>query len=469
MGSVPDRPNILVFLSDQHRHDWLGVGDTVPVRTPNIDRLAERGVRFTNTLCPSPLCAPSRACLASGRSYDRSPVRGNDDDYPPDETTYYELLRDRGGYHVAGCGKFDLRKASYSWGVDGTNGLEEWGFSDGIDNAGKWDAWDSGAEEPRDPYMAYLHRNGWAETHVNDFNERTGIDRFAATFPTPLPDEAYCDNWIACNGLALMEQFPADSPWHLVVNFAGPHEPMDVTERIHEWYRGDNPVEFPPPAANDDALDADMHTEIRRNYAAMIENIDRWVGEYLDRLEERNELEDTLIVFASDHGELLGDHGHWGKHSPYRPSVRVPLIVNGPGVTQSGPSDALVNLIDLSATFLEAAGVAQPDEADARSLLPVLCRETETHREYVCSGLGSWRLVFDGRYKLIENWDPTATDWTPEQQPAERDDKEEKESAANTGPVLFDLATDPNGTTNVAGDHPDVVADLAAKMPETER
>src|SRR5690606_8399637 len=110
---------------------------------------------FTNAVCASPLCAPSRACLAAGKEYDRCGVANNDDDFPLDETTYYRILRDACGYHVAGVGKFDLHKASYIWGLDGKHLLHEWGFSDGIDNAGKIDAVRSGEIEPRDPYMAY--------------------------------------------------------------------------------------------------------------------------------------------------------------------------------------------------------------------------------------------------------------------------------------------------------------------------
>ena len=162
------RPNILLLFPDQHRFDWLGVNPDIPVRTPNLDRLAGEGVRFTNAVCPSPLCAPSRACLASGKEYDRCRVASNQVDYPLDQATFYTRLRES-GYHVAGCGKFDLHKATLNWGLDGKRVLDEWGFSDGIDNEGKWDGIRSGAQEPKGPYLAYLHREGLAEAHVQDF------------------------------------------------------------------------------------------------------------------------------------------------------------------------------------------------------------------------------------------------------------------------------------------------------------
>ena len=134
------RPNILLFFPDQFRYDWVtGNSNNIPVHTPNLSRLAGEGAWFRQAIVPSPLCAPSRACLASGREYERCGVPSNAVDYPLTLTTLYSLLRDR-GYYVAGCGKFDLHKATEEWGLDGKRLLKRWGFSDGIDNAGKMDA-----------------------------------------------------------------------------------------------------------------------------------------------------------------------------------------------------------------------------------------------------------------------------------------------------------------------------------------
>ncbi|MCB1019701.1 MAG: sulfatase-like hydrolase/transferase, partial [Acidobacteria bacterium] len=195
----PKRPNLLLLFPDQWRFDWLGSNPEVPVRTPNVDALAARGVRFTKAVCASPLCAPSRACLAAGKEYDRCRVPGNAVDFPLDQTTYYQLLRDA-GYHVMGCGKFDLHKATEDWGLDGKRLLADWGFSDGVDNAGKFDAIRSGAKSPKDPYMGYLHQHDLAQVHVDDFKGRGGMKSYSNTDPTPLPDHAYCDNWIGERG-----------------------------------------------------------------------------------------------------------------------------------------------------------------------------------------------------------------------------------------------------------------------------
>jgi len=435
------RPNILFFFPDQHRFDWLGTNPNIPVRTPNLNRIAGQGVRLANALTPSPLCAPCRACLAAGQEYDRCGVAGNGQDYPINRTTFHMRLRES-GYHVAGCGKFDLHKASKTWGLDGKHLLNEWGFSDGIDNAGKLDAISSGAKEPQDPYMACLEQKGLRRIHVEDFRKRGKIGH-AATFPTPLPDEAYCDNWVANNGLELMRRFPKGRPWFLQINFTGPHSPWDITERMEKLCRG---IAFPQPNGCKDYT-PEIHVAIRQNYSAMVENIDRWAGIYLEELKQRGELDNTLIVYSSDHGELLGDHNGWGKSSPYQPSVGVPLIVAGPGVRKGFAGDTPVSVMDLAATFLDYAGVARPNDMDSLSLRPLLEGKKDTHRQYVLSGLTGWRLVFDGRYKLIRGLKPSGAE-------AERSGakmgKTGRGKRGNISLLLFDLKNDPLENVNIA-------------------
>ena len=115
-----------------------------------------------------------------------------------------------------------------------------------------------------------------------------------------------------------------------------------------------------------------INQTIRQNYTAMCENIDRVIGLYLDKLAGKGELENTIVIFSSDHGEMLGDHGLWGKIVPYQPSASVPLIVSGPGVRQGTTSSALVSLIDLTASFLDYAGVLRPKDMDSRLLRSVV-------------------------------------------------------------------------------------------------
>ncbi len=413
------QPNILFFLPDQHRADWLGIEGSLPLRTPNLDALCRRGIRFRNAFTPSPLCAPARACLATGRNYSDCGVPSNRECLPSGAATYYQSLR-AAGYEVCGVGKFDLHKnlacptEALDWNLDGSLGLEEWGFTSGIDNEGKLDGSASyvAAGRPKGPYMAALAAAGYAEQYVS---EHRNADANQRAYVTALPDHLYCDNWIAANGLQFLSSFTSQRPWHLVVNFAGPHEPMDVTADMAARWEG---VTFPLPHNPGDTPYSEFdHQRSRRHYAAMIENIDRHIGDFLRLVEERGEWENTLIVFASDHGEMLGDHGLWGKATWRDPALRIPMILAGPGIVQGKNSPALVSLQDLSATFLELAGACPLAASTAVSMVPVATGAAASHRESVCSALGDWNVIMNERYKTV--------------------------TKAGDGPQLFDLSKEP--------------------------
>lgn len=386
-------PNILLLMADQHRADFLGTNPHMPIRTPNLDALARSGARFTNAVCSAPLCAPSRACMASGKNYFDCGVPDHDHDYPLDQPTYYQALA-KAGYHVAGVGKFDLHKSTQYWGLDGSRSLREWGFMEGIDNEGKWDAITSGAREPKGPYMAHLHARGLARLHVDDFHRRHS---YRDTHPTPLPDDAYCDNWLAANGLRMLRGFSDEKPWHLVVNFTGPHEPMDVTASMYEARQRQD---FPLPHRRTEWDDA-THQRVRQNYAAMIENIDALVGRLITLVRARGELDRTLIIYTSDHGEMLGDHGLWEKRTYRHPSVGIPMIVAGPGVDGQRVIDRPASLHDLAATMLESANARPLPDMDSRSLWPLLDGSQTNHREIVMSAVDDWIMGFDGRHKIV--------------------------------------------------------------------
>jgi len=403
----------------------------IPLRLPNLEKLLARGVKFTHAITPSPLCAPARACLASGLEYERCGVPSNAFNYPLTQRTYYQLLRDS-GYHVIGCGKLDLHKKTEDWGLDGRRLVREWGFSDAIDNAGKMDAVRSGVPVPKDPYMKLLHDHGQAEVHVKDMRQRKG---YAGTYPTPLPDSLYCDNFITRNALTLLNAAPADKPWHLAVNFTGPHNPVDITAGMEKTVRDRS---YPQPNRNTE-YEATHHVAIRQNYSAMCENIDRGIGEILAAVEQRGELDNSIVIFSSDHGEMLGDHNRWGKHVPYQASVGIPMVAAGPGVKARGESNALVSLHDLTATFLDYAGVKKPAAMDSRSLRPLLAGRTKVHRSHLVSSLEGWRMVWDGRHKLIEGY--------------------EKE------PQLFDLQTDPLENSNLSAQPSKIRSHLKTLLP----
>lgn len=436
---APERPlNILFLLPDQHRPDWLGCHGTVPVRTPTLDALAASGIRFTNAFCNSPLCAPSRAALASGRSYHRCGVVNNGQDYPLTQPTYYQALRE-GGYRVAGVGKFDLHKPNLDWNLDGSRLIRDWGFTEGIDNEGKLDGSTSYRRngKPMGPYLAFLDSLGLAGEYAAE-HDPVRLRACGGAYTTGLPDHAYCDNWLSENGLRFLNAFPKDTPWHLVVNFTGPHDPMEVTASMRaRWEKAD----MPPPCGVPLPVHPDV-TRARQNYAAAIENIDRQAGRFIDAVRARGELDRTLIVYSSDHGEMLGDHGKWGKNTWRTPSSGIPLIVAGPGLPPGRISDALVSLHDLAATFLDFAGQSPLPGADAMSLRPLLEGQTTAHRPTVTCGLNAWRMIFDGRYKFV--------------------------TGGADGDQLFDLQADPHETRNALAALPEPARALHQLLKEEQ-
>ncbi len=436
---MPDQPNILFLFPDQWRWDWLECEDSpfgkVPVRTPSIDALAARGVRFTQCRTNAPLCAPARACLARGLRYERCGVPDNDGCTPTDRPTVFRLLREA-GYHTATCGKSDLFKPDTTPNPTGyVPVMDALGFADGIDHRGKFDAVKRGREQIAEPYTLMLKQRGLFATHAEDYARPEGR---RPPGPTPLPTDAYTDDFAGQNALKLIDRAPADRPWCLWVNFPGPHNPFDPPAEAFAPYAD---VDFPPPInpAGNSLSDEDVARE-RRLYAACCSHLDAWVGRLLARVEARGELANTLVVFASDHGEMLGDHGRWNKGVPQEGSVRVPLIVAGPGVRPGATSGALVELIDVAATLLDVAGIPAPGDWDARSVDPLLRGETDdtSHREVQVSALGKWQLACDGRFKLVRV--------------IERDDR------------LYDLCNDPAELHDVATEHPDVTALLGEAL-----
>jgi hypothetical protein len=188
------------------------------------------------------------------------------------------------------------------------------------------------------------------------------------------------------------------------VNFAGPHEPWDITAAMAHLYRD---TDFPLPR-NSEPGHAKSLLAVRRNYAAMIENIDLWLGRFLDLLRETGQSSNTVVFVSSDHGEMLGDRGLWAKSVPFQPSISVPLAVSGPGVLKGAIITAPTTTLDLTGTFLDYAGVQIPTDWDTKTLRGVL--ESPEHRpirRFVVSALPNWRLVFDGRFKLVQYHDRT--------------------------------------------------------------
>lgn len=464
-----EQPNILLIMTDQLRYDWLGYAGNSNVHTPHIDSIARRGIRFTRAVCNSPLCAPSRASIASGCYPHRTGVMDNSVNYPIDQPTYYQQLR-KAGYRVGVIGKTDLHKANHFYGENGDLPLMyELGFTDPLDTEGKMGAGMVGQDAQAKaliyekdapyneslqevdlvgPYQKHLYKQDTLAALVKDYHYRFHHAPVWYADQAPIPKNDYQDSYIGKKACQFIEQVSKDSPWHLFVSFVGPHDPWDAPQ---EYLRLFAETQF-PEAIQDDMQDKpqwiknrkDKHTGdvpphqdnlVKQHYAGMITLIDEWVGKIVETLNDRGMMDNTVIIFSSDHGEMLGDHGLYEKYVMYEPSVRVPLFILDPRISVAGDSDELAELVDLYPTILDLAkGEYESNQVDGKSLLPLMHGSQIQHKEYQISELYNTRMIFDGKYKFIENW--------------------------NDSNELYDLEEDPHELNNTIDVEPDVAKQL---------
>jgi arylsulfatase len=443
--STSNRPNVLLIMDDQHRFDYLGCAGADFVRTPNLDKLAQRGMRFTQCTTNSPVCAPSRIGLATGVQPSRLGCTRNNCYLPLSQRTYYQQMRDY-GYRVGCIGKLDLAKPDHYNGRYGDRpSVYQWGFTHPEECEGKMHAGSS--ETPIGPYTHFLEEQGLLQTFHDDYRRRQKEGWSVSCHDSPLPTEAFEDAYIGRRASEWITNIADDFPWHLFVSFVGPHDPFDPPAEYGEKYRNANMPEHLPDDLNgkpqyvkDRAIDAtpEKIAETRRQYCAATELIDDQIGDMINALEQRDMLDNTYIIFASDHGEMLGDHGLYQKSVPYEPSLHVPLIVAGPGIEAGQTSNALVELNDINPTICEMAGIPTLTNIDAQSFNPILKSEAKSHRTETISTIRDFQCIRTSRYKLIDN--------------------------INDITELYDLIEDPNELNNIADKHPDLVSELSRRL-----
>jgi choline-sulfatase len=309
--------------------------------------------------------------------------------------------------------------------------LREVGFTDAIEYEGK--VVSSWATAPRSPYTWRLHERGLLDRYREAYQRRrhgNWVDTDAQ--PSPLPEEDHIDRVIADEALDWIGTSAAEAqPWYLFVSFSGPHSPYDPPARWAERF-ADASMPAPLPFAEDRAntwlkpggksfgFTPAQVLAFRRSYSGLVAHIDEQVGRILDALEERGRLNDTILVFTSDHGDDLGDYDHIAKCVPMEHAIRVPLMVAGGGMPAGAVSDARCELNDAQATVCDLAGLPPLLGSEARSLAA-----QPSGRDVQVSTYKDFWLIRDHRYKYIE---------------VMRGDR-----------YLFDLDSDPHETRNLAG------------------
>lgn len=420
-------PNILWICTDQQRFDTLGCYGNPYVKTPNIDRLAEMGVQFEKAYSQSPVCTPSRASFLTGRYPRTTRCRQNGQDIPEDELLITKILSDE-GYTCGLSGKLHLSSCHQS-----VCPSMERRIADGYSEF-RWShhpeySW------PTNEYNIWLNNKG-KEFKPKSYNGSKNVQ-------IGLEEEDHQTTWCVEKAVEFIESNSKfNNPWLFSVNIFDPHHPFNPPKKYLERYL-EKFDEIPLPNYVEGELDnkplyqkmdhkgsynnprlhpfIDMddkeHRLIRAAYWAMIDLIDAQVGRLIDVLEKTGQLQDTLIIFTSDHGEMLGDHGIYLK-GPffYEAAVHVPLIISWPGVIEGGRrSTALVELVDLAPTLLEALNMKVHPGMQGISLWSILKGQApeDIHRKDVYGEYYNampWHknpnsqatMVFDGRYKLVK-------------------------------------------------------------------
>ncbi|HEY6739384.1 MAG TPA: sulfatase-like hydrolase/transferase [Actinopolymorphaceae bacterium] len=363
-------PNVLFLMTDEHRYDVAGfAGDSI-VRTPTLDRIASEGVVFDNAYTPSPICVPGRQSLAAGQLPRTTGCLRFGQDLRPGHPTFARTFS-RHGYATVCAGKLHHQ---------GPDQMQGWTHRIGADTV-------LGAEFVTDPAPGFaehafpVRRLKWSDAKEV---KRAGIGRSPWTAKDELAlagaldfiEEYFCDPYY--------DRSTPDRPLLLKVSLNQPHYPYLAERELFTYYLNrvepflDQPVSPHPFLSTRQVrpgVDA-SEVEIRRAtaaYYAMIENADAMFGRVLAALEHcGQDLDDWIIVYTSDHGEMLGQHGIWEKQKFFEASARVPLVIRWPRRFGPGRVDVNVNLCDLYSTLCDLAGLEPPDGLDSRSLVGLL-------------------------------------------------------------------------------------------------
>jgi choline-sulfatase len=415
--------NVLILLSDQHRRDVLGCYGNRHVETPALDRLAARGTRFSRAYCNAPICVPSRASLATGLHIHQIPSWDNADPYYGQRTSFMHRARE-GAVHTTSIGKLHFRS------VDDDNG-----FDHEIDPMHVVGGTGTFTSLLRDPIPRI--------TAASDMLRNAGPGKTSyGAYDARIRDHAV--HWLIHRGRDAL-------PFLLFVSFVNPHPPYVAPSDLFHHYMA---MDLVVPKASDVAaapskpglnglrtyfdIDGADLTQVQIKavtaaYYANVAALDRNIGAVLEALELAGLEQTTTVLYASDHGESLGDQGLYGKCNMFEQSMGVPMILAGPRIPNGVVRDMPVQLLDVYPTVIDALGLA-PADADTR--------RNSTSLVTLASGMQPWRTVLaqqhcagvssgvfglsDGRWKYI--------------------------FALDAPPMVFDLQSDPDEATNLADD-----------------
>jgi arylsulfatase len=391
MTTNPKRPNILWICTDQQRFDSLGCYGNPWVTTPHIDQLAASGILLEQCACQNPVCTPSRTSFLTGRYPSTTRCRDNGQSIPATEVLVTKLLADA-GYTCGLSGKLHLSACHVSVCKETERRIDD-GYS-----VFHW-SHQPGPQGNDNQYIAWLMEQG-VEYSTPPLKECKYVDE-------GMPSHLHHTTWCADRAIDFIkDQAGANQPWLFSVNIYDPHHPFDPPAEFLDRYReildqiplpnytegelANKPErqqlrfygrEGRPNAIAYARMTSADHRWLKAAYWAMCDHIDVQVGKMINALEQTGQMENTIVIYMADHGEMLGDHGIYLK-GPffYEPLVHVPLIISYPGTIRGGQrSQALVELVDLAPTLLAACGIEPYPAMQGRSLWPLLMGQAPLH------------------------------------------------------------------------------------------
>ena len=389
-----NRPNVLIIQPDQHRADVMGCAGNAIVETPNLDKLAAEGVRFTNAASASPVCCPFRATMQTGLYIHEHGVYENGIQLNYDFKSIAEIFV-KNGYETGYIGK---------WHLDGF-------FPDDENGVG-------GFIEPGAPRQGWQEWYGYEKSHefldvwkYNENKEKIQVEGYDWE-PTWHTDMALD---------FIKRKTEKDQPWCYYIAYGPPHKPEQCLPEFLEMYDSDT-FELPPGSENMNAKTIKELREVLQMYYAQVTAVDFEIGRLQKGLKELNINDNTIIIYVSDHGDVLGSNNQEivkkyietnrnlsntirTKGKPFSTAFRIPFIVSAPNIKVQGlESDALVSSVDLVPTILELAGIEVPEYMQGLSMADWITKGEGPEQPYIYLGLHStknaWRAVWDGKYML---------------------------------------------------------------------
>ena len=391
------QPNILLIMTDQMRGDCLGIAGHPDVKTPYLDQLASQGAWFPNAYTAVPSCIAARCGLMTGLSPAHHGRVGYQDRVPWEYPVTMPGELAKAGYYTKCVGKMHVHP------LRNLLGFHHIELHDGyLGNYRRWNTPFYEHQAVADDYFHWLRCELGMDRDVTD----TGIEANSwVARPWPYEEKYHPTNWVTDRSLDFLRSRDRSKPFFLMTSFVRPHPPFDAPQCFFDLYRD---KELTPPPVGDWAdegrlkrggrvvdsdtgpIDPELLRQAQAGYYACISHVDNQVGRILIELAGEGILQDTVILFCSDHGELLGDHHTYRKIRPYQGSIRVPMILFNGGLR--GQQDNLVELRDLLPTFLELAGETVPECLDGISMLRPNGREY-LHGEHSGGDIGNQVIV----------------------------------------------------------------------------